>query len=533
VFNVLAKDRATKTLDKVRSAAKVAFAAGAAAAGAFAVKAVSAASDLAETQSKVGQIFGDSARDVLKFSDTAATTLGQSRQQALDAAATFGIFGKSAGLAGTDLTGFSTEMVSLATDLASFNNTSPDEAIVAIGAALRGESEPIRQFGVLLDDATLRARAMKLGLIDTTKTALTPQQKVLAAQAEILAQTSTQQGDFARTADGLANKTRIMKAQFADVTAQVGTKLLPVALKLSTWAQGAIDWMREHGTLLKTLAMVLGPLVGVIAAIVVATKIWTVVQTALNVVMALNPIGLVVLAIIALVAIFVVAYKKSETFRNIVNGVLKAVVAVAKWWWENIVKRYIAGVVAAFQFVVKAGKAVWTGIKMYFGFWKGLLSTVVGWVIGAKDRIVNGFNKVVGFVKGLPKRISSAARGLFDGIKNAFRSAINWLIWKWNNFQLTLGGGSVMGINIPSITLSTPNISYLAAGGIVTRPTLAVLGERGPEAVVPLSRGGGGAQHIIFDFRGVRGNRQLEQFVEDFRAAVRTKPGFRAEVRAA
>jgi hypothetical protein len=291
--------------------------------------------------------------------------------------------------------------------------------------------------------------------------------------------------------------------------------------------------MREHGTLLKTLAMVLGPLVGVIAAIVVATKIWTVVQTALNVVMALNPIGLVVLAIIALVAIFVVAYKKSETFRNIVNGVLKAVVAVAKWWWENIVKRYIAGVVAAFQFVVKAGKAVWTGIKMYFGFWKGLLTTVVGWVIGAKDRIMNGFNKVVGFVKGLPKRISSAARGLFDGIKNAFRSAINWLIWKWNNFQLTLGGGSVMGINIPSITLSTPNISYLAAGGIVTRPTLAVLGERGPEAVVPLSRGGGGAQHIIFDFRGVRGNRQLEQFVEDFRAAVRTKPGFRAEVRAA
>ena len=77
---------------------------------------------------------------------------------------------------------------------------------------------------------------MRLGLIKTTKEALTPQQKVLAAQALIYKQTKDAQGDFARTSDGLANKQRILSAQFANVQAQIGQKLLPVALKLATFA---------------------------------------------------------------------------------------------------------------------------------------------------------------------------------------------------------------------------------------------------------------------------------------------------------
>lgn len=193
--------------------------------------AISAASDLGETTSKVSQIFGREALPELEsFAVGAARSLGQSKQSALDAAATFGVFGKSAGLAGSDLAGFSTEMVELASDLASFGNTSPEEAIEAIGAALRGESEPIRRYGVLLDDATLKNRALALGLISTTKDALTPQQRVLAAQAEILAQTSDAQGDFARTSDGLANQQRILKAELENGKAALGEAFLPAAV---------------------------------------------------------------------------------------------------------------------------------------------------------------------------------------------------------------------------------------------------------------------------------------------------------------
>lgn len=189
---------------------------------------IKAASDLGETTSKVGVIFGKEALPELqRFAAGAAKGLGQSKRSALDAAATFGVFGKSAGLAGGDLSKFSTSMVTLASDMASFGNTSPEEAIEAIGSALRGEAEPIRKYGVLLDDATLRNQALKLGLIDSVKEGLTPANKVLAAQAEILAQTSDAQGDFARTSEGLANQQRIAAAEFENAKVKLGGLLLP------------------------------------------------------------------------------------------------------------------------------------------------------------------------------------------------------------------------------------------------------------------------------------------------------------------
>jgi hypothetical protein len=227
----------TKVGDFSKKAA-LAFAAVAAAAGAMAIKigvdAVKAASDLSETISKVNVLFGDTAKDIEDFADSAASSLGQTKQQALDAAATFATFGRAAGLSGKDLAGFSTGFVSLASDLASFNNTSPEQAINAIGSALRGEAEPLRAYGVLLDDASLRQSALSLGIIKTTKEALTPQQKVLAAQALIYQQTSAAQGDFERTSDGLANKTRILTAQLENAKVTIGTALLPIVLQLAT-----------------------------------------------------------------------------------------------------------------------------------------------------------------------------------------------------------------------------------------------------------------------------------------------------------
>ena len=240
--------KATKAFDKLQGAAKASFGkiAGAAKVTATAVagigvvgvagalKAIDAASDLEEAISKAGVLFGDGADEVERFAEGAAKALGQSKQEAIDAAATFAIFGKSAGLAGDDLVGFSTDFVELASDLASFNNTSPQDAVDAIGAALRGESEPLRRYGVLLNDATLKAEALALGIYDG-EGALTAQQKVLAAEQAIYKQTADAQGDFARTSDGLANKQRILRAQLANVTTEIGSKLLPIALQIANF----------------------------------------------------------------------------------------------------------------------------------------------------------------------------------------------------------------------------------------------------------------------------------------------------------
>lgn len=230
-------DAAQTSFRKVGDAAKKAatLVAGIGVVGvAGALKAVDAASDLEEAISKAGVLFGDAADDVERFAEGAAAALGQSKQEAIDAAATFAIFGKSAGLADDDLVNFSTDFVSLASDLASFNNTSPEDAVQAIGAALRGESEPLRRYGVLLSDAVLKQEALNLGIYDG-EGALTAQQKVLAAEAAIYKQTTDAQGDFARTSDGLANQQRILRARLANVTTEIGAKLLPVALKIATF----------------------------------------------------------------------------------------------------------------------------------------------------------------------------------------------------------------------------------------------------------------------------------------------------------
>jgi hypothetical protein len=229
-------------------------------AGAFAVEkvveffgdSIKAASDLNEAGNKLQVTFGSATGNVTQWAQGAATSFGLSTLAAEDAATTFGVFAKSAGLGGQAAAGFSEQMGGLAGDLASFYNTSPEQAIDAIGAALRGESEPIRQYGVLLDDATLRQQALAMGLISTTKTALTPQQRVLAAQAAILKQTTAAQGDFARTSGGLANQQRILAAEMENVKGTVGQALLPIMLEM-------VSLVRDYGIpVLDTFGKIMG-----------------------------------------------------------------------------------------------------------------------------------------------------------------------------------------------------------------------------------------------------------------------------------
>ncbi len=227
------KDFSRKVGRSLANVAKASAAIGVAV-GAGAFKAVQSASDLAEATAATEQIFGDAADAVLKFSESAATAFGQSKQDALNGAQIFGTFGKAAGLAGDDLSGFTTGLLGLASDVASFRNASPEEVIEAIGAGLRGESEPLRRFGVLLNDAKLKAEAMALGIYSGNKP-LNDQQKILAAEAIIYKETADAQGDFARTSDGLANSQRILAARFSNVIATLGEKLLPVALTVSNF----------------------------------------------------------------------------------------------------------------------------------------------------------------------------------------------------------------------------------------------------------------------------------------------------------
>lgn len=345
--------------------------------GVAAYSVVNSASDLNESVSKTGVIFGESAGDIERFADTAAKELGLSKRAALDAASGFAILGQGAGLTGKDLTNFSTDLTGLASDLASFNNTSTDEAITALAAGLRGESEPLRRFGVLLSAAAVEAKAMEMGLAKTTKE-ITDQDKVLARQALILEQTTKQQGDFARTADGAANKQRALAAEVENTKAKIGQGLLPAYQSLLEALIPVVSWTGENAEMMTKLGIAVAGVSGTIIALnyaikfaqmtmtvftavsaalrltmltlaaatgsataaqtlaeltyknstaaaiayrvasvaqTTATYAWTAAQYLLNVALSLNPIGAVVIAVGALVAGFVIAYNKSEAFR--------------------------------------------------------------------------------------------------------------------------------------------------------------------------------------------------------------------------
>jgi hypothetical protein len=226
-------------IGKYSKAMAKSFALAGAAAGAFAIKigldAVKSASDLNEEVGKAEVIFGDVSDEIKAFAKTADKALGLTQTEALKAASTFATFGKASGLVGQDLSKFSTGATKLASDLASFYNTNADDAILAIGAALRGESEPIRKYGVLLDEATIKAKAQEMQLYDGTG-ALNAQAKSLAIYQVILDQTKDAQGDFARTSDGLAGQQKILTAQLENLKTTMGTKLLPVMLDVVTQA---------------------------------------------------------------------------------------------------------------------------------------------------------------------------------------------------------------------------------------------------------------------------------------------------------
>jgi hypothetical protein len=475
-------------------------------AGGFINSATDAASNMEETLSKTSVLFGQNSTEIVKFAEGAAKTFGQSKQQALDAATTFATFGKAAGLAGSDLTGFSTGFVGLASDLASFNNTTPEQAINAIGSALRGEAEPLRQFGVLLDDATLRQAALELGLISTTKNALTPQQKVLAAQKVIYEQTTAAQGDFGRTSDGLANSQRILEAEQANLNTNLGKTFLPVMKLVNdamTFAVGVFTSLpgpvQQIIVVVGLAIAILGPFLLLINAIKTAmvalelatlaksaaTKIATAAQWLFNAAMSANPIGLVILAIVAIIAIIVLLVKNWDTVTKVVGEVWNAIKNFASDAWEALkgfgskVSGFITSIKNAFNAIPRA--MVGVGKDIVEGLWQGM-SNMVGWL---RDKVTGLFSGVVGFAKkalGIksPSRVfggigKNIAQGLWTGLKREER-------FLKNNFEDFFGeiipDLSIDSLRLPDFSqfITQNDLANAVVGSSVEYPSLAGAG---------------------------------------------------------
>jgi len=189
-------------------------------------KAISAASALSEQMSKSKAVFGEHAKEVQAWAGGLAKNFGQSKVMALGAAAEFGALFSVMGVGKKESSEMSKKLVELASDMSSFSDRTLEQAITAIGSGLRNENEPLKKFGVMLNEARIKTKALEMGLYEGVG-ALGQNVKMLAAYEIILEQTTIQQGDFARTALGAANAQKVLAAQAENAAAAMGGKLLP------------------------------------------------------------------------------------------------------------------------------------------------------------------------------------------------------------------------------------------------------------------------------------------------------------------
>jgi hypothetical protein len=446
-------------------------------------------------------------------------------------------------------------------------------------------------------DAIRDVEQAQSGLDDALKGSvpdLTEQQKILARQALIFEQTTTAQGDFARTADGAANKQRILAASVDNLRAQLGQKLLPMwqrvldvlltkvvpaieqhvvpALgRLADWfeakvipaMQQVVAWVQANWpTISSVITTVIGAVGEVLRflAVEVIPRVVAAVQSVVTWVQdnwpRIQEIASTVFGAVAEAIGVVVAYVQKhwpsvqETISSILGNVQMVVekvvgfvqrlwetfgeriVSYAKSTWDNALQ-VIGGALEIIQGIVDVFVGVLSGD--WSRLWDGIKNIAAGAFDGLKGIASQGLNilsTTIGLAKdGLVAVLSapfSAARdaivGTFGEIREAFRTAINWIIGRWNGLSFDVPDF------IPGLPdrVTVPQIPMLADGGVVTRPTLAMIGESGPEAVVPLSRAGAMGSTVNLTVNagfGTDGRRVAETIVSELRRWERANGG--------
>lgn len=384
------------------------------------MRAVDMASDLEESRSKVQVVFGDMAGIVEEFADSAAVSMGMSSQEALAAAGTYGNLFRSMEIGLETSTDMSIGLVQMAADLASFNNIDPTLALDKLRAGLTGETEPLKSLGINLNQAMIKAKAMELGLISAGGE-LTAAAKAQASYALILEQTTLAQGDFARTSDGMANSSRIMKAQLADLTAELGTQLLPIALSVVKGISGLIQKFSDlPGPVKKGILIflgvvaALGPIISIVGTVMTAVSglmgAWGAVSGAVAgagaaftaaipvigaVIAPLLPVIAIVLAIGAAIALVALAWKNNW-------GDIQGKTAEAIEWLKGAWERFK-------QWIVDTGDRIVAGIKGAFDIDWGQIGRNI--IDGISNAIRNGIQSVVNAALDL-------ARSVFDAVKD-------------------------------------------------------------------------------------------------------------------
>lgn len=544
------------TGNKLKTFAKgVGAAIGAGLAFKFGADAVKSAEQLQATIAQVGRTFGASRGVVEDWAKGAATSIGQPESVALKAAQQFGLMARGMGASAPEAAKMSTSMATLAANLAAAKGVPFADALQAISTGLKGRALQLKTFGISLDNASIKQEAMRLGLLKQGGT-LSTAAKLQASYSLITRQGASAQGAYAKFAGTAAGQQQQLHAQIENGKDALGSALLPVLRIVLPILVTLGKLFAENAHVLAPLAVAIGiataatwlwnlaleanPIVQVVtvigllvAGVILAYQhfaffrdavnaVWSAIQIGfawivghwpLLLTIMLGPFGLLVALVI----------KNFGTILSIIEGVFNwivahwqllliiltgpiglAVVLIVRYWnliWSGLQIVFNA-IMVGVRFFAAVFRLVWEGIRLYFAAWVAYVRLIFAGVAIVWNGLKTAASGVVGFVKDRWNDLLSFMRGLVGGfanvgrsIANALKAPINAFIDFWNGFEfpsvtLPFGGGTIGGGGLP-------HISKLAAGGIITRPTLALVGEAGPEAVVPLGSGGVGTTYNV------------------------------------
>lgn len=193
----------------------------------FGKECVALGSDLAEVQNVVDVTFTTMSDKVNEFAKNAMTNAGLSETMAKRYVGTFGAMSKSFGFSESQAYDMSTALTQLTGDVASFYNISQDLAYIKLKSVFTGETETLKDLGVVMTQSALDQYALANGYGKTTS-AMTEQEKVALRFAFVQEQLSAASGDFIRTSDSWANQVRVMQLQLQSLKATVGQGLINI-----------------------------------------------------------------------------------------------------------------------------------------------------------------------------------------------------------------------------------------------------------------------------------------------------------------
>lgn len=502
--------------------------------GTAAAASIKLASDMEESMNKVKVAFKNSADSVLKFSDSTLKTYGISKGAALDMTALFGDMGTAMGQTPAEAAKMSMSLVGLAGDLASFKNIGIDQATDALKGVFTGEGDALTTLGIVMQDSTLEAYALANGFKKSYDD-MSQAEKVALRYAFVMSSTKNAQGDFARTQDGAANQMRIFQESMKELGAQLGEIMLPIFTAIVTKVNEVASWFQQLDGVSKTIIITIGlivaaigPLIWIVGGLITSFGVVSGAIAAIS-----SPVLITIGVIAALVAAFAILWNTNEGFRKFIISAWEQIkvylviafqyiqqVATVVWmslkafWEENQ-----TGILAMFQQiwaaiwaylnltwnqiktvataafnalkifwqnwgtnVIESFKIIWDTLKAVFvgaiqiitGLFKILEGIFTGdWskiMEGFKDIFIGAFKVIVGAVKGYINTIINALNAFIKGLNKISLTAPDW----------------VPGLGGKSFSINIPQIPLLANGGLVTGPTLAMIGEAGNEAVIPL-----------------------------------------------